>query len=491
MGITFLATAFLLELLFIGTNALKGKAMAFKIPLAVIAIIMLHLYGFILAPEAKGTLVVNAAKQNVYVPDAIKTDSRVLQFASIANMRLVALAAHTVIPIKLAIVYPREHFIQRLSIFIYALFAIPLFFLALLYLKKDLRPSLGFGLFWFALAISPILVADGSGTNFLSDRYTYIPSLGIIWFVIPAILLFVQKPITKSLTSGQLIAGAIIMLFTAGTLTGMQHWKSSKQLWTNVIDTYPNNWYAYYNRAKLISDESPDLAIADLTKSITFLSNQSMTFYARGTIYAQQGNYQAAISDFINAINLKADDIQSLINLAGSYRSLKQYQQAVDQYTVALAIGTMQSKVLNGRGAAYWDMGNLQFALNDFNQAIQLDPEYHKAYLNRANLLGRKEFGQFDRAIEDYKYYLSMYPQDHLAHFRSGYVKAQLNNHQQAIVDFDIAISILNTQGFYYIGRAQSLEQLGRKQEALNDLLHAQQLNVAVDPAMLARLQNQ
>jgi len=491
MGITFLTTALLLELLYVGPDAFKGKALMLKIPLALVTILMLHLYGFILAPDAEETLVINSINQNVNVPDAIQTNSGVLQFASIANMRLVALGSHIILPIKLAIVYPREHILQQLSFYIYALFAIPLLFLTLLYFKKDLRSSLGFGLFWFVLAISPILAADGTGTNFLSDRYTYIPSIGIIWIGIPAILFNFKKPLFKPLTVGQLIAGAIIILFAIGTITGMQYWKSSNRLWTKVIQTYPVNWYAYYNRAKLNSDKNPDQALADLTKSISFLSNQSMTYYARGTIYMQQGNYQDAISDFINAISLKPDDIQSQINLSSCYRSLKNYQAAIDQYTVALEIGTMQSKVLNGRGATYLDRGNLQPALNDFNQAILLDPEYTKAYLNRANLLVRNEFGQFNAAIEDYNYYLREFPKDHMSYFRRGFAKAKINKHQEALVDFGTAISLNVKQGFYHIGRAQSLEQLGRNQEALNDLRRAQELNVAVDPVMLARLQNQ
>jgi protein O-mannosyl-transferase len=491
MGITFLATAILLEILFDGINAFKGKALLPKAPMTLVAVVMLHLYGFILAPDVEGTRVVNAAKQNIYVPDAIHTNSKVLQFASIANMRMVGLAAHTVLPVKLAVVYPREHFIQWLAIYIHALFAVPLFFLFLLYFKKHLRPSVGFGLFWYALTIAPILVADGTGTNFLSDRYTYIPSLGIIWICIPAILFFFNKRIAKSLTSGQVISAAIITLLAIGTITGMKYWKTSQQLWTKVIETYPNNWYAYYNRAKLMSDKNPELALSDLNKSIEFLSNQSVTFYTRGTIYMQEGNYAAAISDFTNAINIKSDYVESRINLASSYRSLKQYQNAIDHYNVALGLEKMQAIALNGRGATYKDMGNLQLALDDFNQVIQLYPEHHKAYLNRANIFMLKEFGQLDRAIEDFNYYISEFPEDHMALFRRGFAKAQLNRHQEALVDFNTAISIFSTQGFYYFGRAQSLEKLGRNQEALNDLRQAQQLNVAVDPAMLTRLQNQ
>ncbi len=491
MGISFFAIAILLEILFDGWNGFKGKALALKIPIALVTAIMLHFYGFILAPETNKSLVVNAAKQNVYVPDAIQTDSRVLQFASIANMRLVGFAAHTILPVKLALVYPREHFIESLSIFIHALFIIPLLLVLLLYFKKQLRPTVGFGLFWFALSIAPILVADGTGTNFLSDRYTYIPSLGIIWIGFPAILLFINKKVTKNLTLGQLISIVIIALFTVGTLTGIQHWKTSRQLWTKVIDTYPKNWYAYYNRAKLMSDTDSDLALIDLNKSINFLSNQSVTFYTRGTIYMQKGNYEAAISDFTNATNIKSDYIEARINLASSYRSLKQYRLALDHYNAALELNLMKAIALNGRGATYKDMGDLALALDDFNQVIKSYPGHHKAYLNRANIYMLKQYGQFDKAIEDFDFYISAYPEDHMAIFRRGFSKAQSNRHQEALTDFGMAISLSGTQGFYYFGRAQSFDKLGRYREALEDLQKAQQRNVDVDPAMLARLQNQ
>jgi len=432
--------------------------------------------------------VINAAKSNVYVPGPLGEAARPLQFVSIANMRLVGFALHTLVPVRTAIIYPRELWIERLGLAIYALFAIPLFFLALLVLKKDIRLNIGFGLFWFVATISPILLSDATGTNFLSDRYTYIPSLGLIWIVFPGLIKLFPSVVKGTYTVGHLIGSITFIVFAVLTISNIGHWKTSLRVWENVIEKYPVNWYGYYNRAKLISDEDPDGAIADLNNAIDYVDNQGMLYYTRGTIYMEQGNREKAIEDFTNALRYDQDDVQSLINRGSCYRGLKEYDAAIADYTAALSFGKFNNKALNNRGLTYLDIGNLQLALNDFDAILKTDPNYPNALQNRANLFVRGEIGRFQDAIADYNRFLQLKPDVHEALFRRGYAKAKLGDHQGAVADFNRSIELQPNQGFYYFGRAQSLEQLGRKTEALSDLQRAEQLGVRVDPAMVGRI---
>ena len=54
----------------------------------------------------------------------------------------------------------------------------------------------------------------------------------------------------------------------------------------------------------------------------------------------------------------------------------------------------------NNRGAAYAVLGQYQLAIEDYDKAIQLDPEDAMAYYNRG--VAYKELGRYHRAIEDY-----------------------------------------------------------------------------------------
>lgn len=490
MGVTFFAAAILIEFLFANGKLPKPKNFMGLIPLGLVLVLALHLQGFIFAPPPKTgqSRVVNAAKENVYVPDAVSSSSSTLQFASIANMRMVGFAAHTLVPVKSAVVYPREHWLESLGNGIYALFALPVALLALLLFRKPLRKNLGFGLFWFAITLSPILVAEGTGTNFLSDRYTYIPSLGLLWFVIPGIIQALPKPVRGSLTYGHLVSILIVFAFGILTLSGIRHWRTSLSLWENMIHHYPQNWYGYYNRAKLISDEDPQGALADLDKGIEYLPNQSIVFFARGTIHMEQGNSELAIQDFSQAIYYDNKDAQSWINRGICYKNLKQYQKAIDDLTQAATFPKFRSKALNNRALAYTDNGNRQAALNDLNQLISENPGYTNAYLNRANIYIQADIARWQDAIADYNTYLAINPQSDNALFRRGYSYAQLEDYTNALNDYNAVIELVQTQGFYYFGRAGVYENLGQNAAALADLKKAQQLGVQVDPARISRL---
>ena len=54
----------------------------------------------------------------------------------------------------------------------------------------------------------------------------------------------------------------------------------------------------------------------------------------------------------------------------------------------------------SNRGIAYADLGQYQRAIEDYNEAIRLKPDYAMAYSNRG--IAYSKLGQYQRAIEDY-----------------------------------------------------------------------------------------
>jgi tetratricopeptide (TPR) repeat protein len=62
----------------------------------------------------------------------------------------------------------------------------------------------------------------------------------------------------------------------------------------------------------------------------------------------------------------------------------KQYRDAVEELTQAVAIKPDHALALNARGYAYLLLRDYQHAIEDFNRAIALNPKYGNAYRNRA-----------------------------------------------------------------------------------------------------------
>ena len=78
---------------------------------------------------------------------------------------------------------------------------------------------------------------------------------------------------------------------------------------------------------------------------------------------------------------------------------------AIDYYTRCITWGGQTRESLagtyNNRGVAYADKGEYDRAIQDYDEALRLDPSQAVAYNNRGNAYIDK--GDFDRAIADYQ----------------------------------------------------------------------------------------
>src|SRR5215469_8549694 len=79
-------------------------------------------------------------------------------------------------------------------------------------------------------------------------------------------------------------------------------------------------------------------------------------------------------------------------------------QQTLESCTLLIEAGGQppQTRVgaFNSRGNIYLSQRNYDRAIDDYNEAIRLDPKYAIGFNNRGLAYQRK--GQIDRAIEDY-----------------------------------------------------------------------------------------
>ena len=70
-------------------------------------------------------------------------------------------------------------------------------------------------------------------------------------------------------------------------------------------------------------------------------------------------------------------------NRGNAHRNLQQYPQAMQDYNKAISIKPNFYKAYNNRGNVYFDQKNFQMAIKDYNKAISINRSYRYAYLNR------------------------------------------------------------------------------------------------------------
>ena len=82
-------------------------------------------------------------------------------------------------------------------------------------------------------------------------------------------------------------------------------------------------------------------------------------------------------------------------------RPLGKYQQAIDNFNEAIELDPEYADVYNNRGVAYAILGDNDQAIADFNKVLEIEPNDTQAYLNRG--LTYKTLGQINEAIIDYE----------------------------------------------------------------------------------------
>lgn len=86
-----------------------------------------------------------------------------------------------------------------------------------------------------------------------------------------------------------------------------------------------------------------------------------------------------------------------------------EYERALAKYDEALAIDANHIDAMRGRARTLMQLGQSPQALNAFNTAISLAPEFGATYANRGILHDR--MGRYEKAIADYDHALRLDPE--------------------------------------------------------------------------------
>jgi tetratricopeptide (TPR) repeat protein len=109
-------------------------------------------------------------------------------------------------------------------------------------------------------------------------------------------------------------------------------------------------------------------------------------------------------------------------------------------------------------------------AIADFNQAIALDPNYARAYNNRA--ASYEQLGDLNQAVVDYTQAIALAPAYVKAYDNRGWVYYVQTNYSAALADFNQALQLDAAYDHAYVGRANVYAVQERYDLAYADYQH-------------------
>jgi tetratricopeptide (TPR) repeat protein len=145
--------------------------------------------------------------------------------------------------------------------------------------------------------------------------------------------------------------------------------------------------------------------------------------------------------------------------------SLGRYEQAVADFTKAIAKGGGDALAYNTRGRSYFELGRYEDALTDASRAVDLDPRSDTAWNTRGYIL--YTLRRYEEALRDLDRALEINPRHEGAYNHRGLVHTALERYDRALADFDQALGVDPDYHEVYANKAEAYERKGSKQEAV------------------------
>jgi tetratricopeptide (TPR) repeat protein len=121
-------------------------------------------------------------------------------------------------------------------------------------------------------------------------------------------------------------------------------------------------------------------AIEPLSTNVAVTANPVAAYIYRGNIYSNKGNYDRAIADYDQVIQLKPDDADAYISRGVAYGHKGNYDRAIADYDKAIQLKPGDTAAYYYRGTAHAHKGDYDEAITDYTRTIELAPNYAPAY---------------------------------------------------------------------------------------------------------------
>lgn len=159
------------------------------------------------------------------------------------------------------------------------------------------------------------------------------------------------------------------------------------ELYTKVIKLTPDDSDAYNNLGNVYYRLSRfSEAIASYERAINISPNDIDIYCNRGDAYDELARFEKAIEDYTKAIEINSKYAAAYNGRANSYIKTEKYKEALVDVNIALQYAEDKDEravCLDTRGEVYYEMGEYEKALDDYNESITLDAKYWEGYYKR------------------------------------------------------------------------------------------------------------
>ena len=243
------------------------------------------------------------------------------------------------------------------------------------------------------------------------------------------------------------------LLARAKKLTKKGRIEESQKIYSTVLKTFPNNQQAKKELSMLVQQKDINPAQVQLEEVIQSYSN---------------GQFQEAI-DKIKTLNEEYPKVPLLFNVLGaSYRAMSQLDNAVESFEKAIAIKPEYDEALFNLGVTLAELGKVDDAMASYKNVITINNAYYNAHNNLGLIL--LDYKQLDNAIDHFEWAISFKPDFAEAHNNLGSALLALGKISAALESYKKAVEFKPDYAQAHNNQAIVLLRLGQNDDAVSSL---------------------
>jgi protein O-mannosyl-transferase len=326
-------------------------------------------------------------------------------------------------PVRLAAFYPHPNDQLRLwQVLLSVAFLIAVTLLAIPWRKE--RPYIFTGWFWYLGMLVPVIGLVQAGEQAHSDRYTYLPQIGlyvlVTWGITDLMLCLTARrawPLTTRFSQpasfqrhktrvnisparshprqDNLYVGykafcavmvtVIIMLLSWCAAVQTSYWKDSEALWSHALAVTSDNDVAHQNLGFLFLQRGDfDSAISHFESALKIRSRNSAAHYNFGSalventlagVLVQKGRLNEAVDHYRNAMGLRPGYGDPYLNLGNVLFRQGQMRDAITQWRKAHATEPKDARFHTALADAFLGAGLQKDAIAEYEYAARISAQ--------------------------------------------------------------------------------------------------------------------
>ncbi len=281
-------------------------------------------------------------------------------------------------PSNFSVLYPYPDFwqVRQLLCAAVLIFGISV----LVFVLRRQRPYLLVGWLWYLGTLVPVIGLIPLGAQSMSNRYTYMPMIGIallvVWGVNDLSRLWQKRTVLTAMVVA--LTTSVCILRTRAEIV---YWKNGETLWSRAVGVTKNNFMAHLCLGNVLIQTNPDKALAEFQASVMIYPYYAESQRDLAFLLQNAGHFSEAIVHFEKAIQLDPQNSWALHGLGMALSKMGRVSDAVPSLLKAVEVDPQNASFKDDLSQALFSSEHGTYAISNFLATARPDPTGFDSFL--------------------------------------------------------------------------------------------------------------